>query len=303
VDYDSIIIGGGPAGLSAALYLARYNRSCLVIDHSRGRWGSHELNENYLGFPHGVRSKRLRELGRKQAARFGAKFCRAKATKAQLTEGGFLVTAGRHSLHGRTLILATGVRDKLPDIGDTEEYWGRSLFWCITCDGHKTIGSRVAVVGKTDEAAITALQFRNFTNDIVLVTNCTPDKYEMTEDGRARLDRAGIASYESPISHVEGSGGMMHSVVLADGTRLAADFMFSEQGMEPRNELAGTLGVTLSKHGFIETDADQRTNLPLVYAAGDVTRAYAHQLVTAAHEGATAGISANYDLYAPDQKH
>ncbi|MEO8457331.1 MAG: NAD(P)/FAD-dependent oxidoreductase [Chloroflexota bacterium] len=301
--YDCLIIGGGPAGLSAAIYLARYNRSCIVIDSARGRWKSHELNENYLGFPSGIHARRLRELGRKQAARFGAQFCVSKVTDVRKQGDIFVAKAGKNTFEGRTVILATGVRDILPDIGNTEEYWGKSLFWCITCDGHKIKGAPTVVVGRTDTAAISALQFMCFTDKISLVTNCMPDKCELTDLGRQRLAKRGAPIYESAIDHVEGEDGMMRTVVLEDGTRIEANFMFNEQGSTPRIELAKELGVKLADNGFIETDTEQRTNVPLVYAAGDVTKDFAHQIVSGAHEGATAAITANYDLYEPDQKH
>jgi thioredoxin reductase (NADPH) len=301
--YDCLVIGGGPAGLSAAIYLARYERSCIVIDSARGRWMSHELNENYLGFPNGIHARRLRELGRKQAARFGAQFSVGKVTDVRSQGDIFVATAGKRKFEGRTVILATGVRDILPDIGNTEDYWGRSLFWCITCDGHKIKGAPTVIVGKSDDAAISALQFLCFTDKITFVTNCTPEECELTEKGRSRLAGRNIPVHESPIDHVEGEEGMMRTVVLKDGTRIEASFMFNEQGCTPRIELAQELGVKLAANGFIDADEEQRTNVPFVYAAGDVTREYAHQVVSAAHEGATAGITANYDLYEPDQKH
>lgn len=303
--YDCLIIGGGPAGLAAAIYVARYNRSCVVIDSRRekGRWQSHEINENYLGFPQGVRAKRLRELGRRQAARFGAQFALGKVLGICKRGDVFVAQAGKQAFEGRTVILATGVRDILPDIGDTEAYWGKSLFWCITCDGYKIKGAPTVVVGKDDNAAIAAIQFLNFTDQIFFVTNCSTDECELTEDGRGRLARHNIPIYESGIDHVEGEDGMMRAVILRDGTRIVASFMFSEQGCEPRVELAKELGVRLADNGFIEIDTEQRTNVPLVCAAGDVTKEFAHQVVTAAHEGATAGITANYDLYEPDQRH
>jgi thioredoxin reductase (NADPH) len=301
--YDTIIIGGGPAGLAAAIYVARYNRSCVIIDSNRGRWKTHEINENYLGFPTGVRARRLRELGRKQAARFGAQFCSSKVTDVRKTGDVFVARAGKHTFEGRTVILATGVTDILPDVGDTEAYWGKSLFWCITCDGHKIKGAPTVVVGKDDNAAIAAIQFLNFTDNISFVTNCVPAECKITEDGRGRLARHNIPIYESGIDHVEGDDGMMTETILKDGKRIEASFMFSEQGCTPRVELAKELGVKIADNGFIEANAEQRTNVPLVYAAGDVTKEYAHQVVTAAHEGATAGITANYDLYEPDQRH
>jgi thioredoxin reductase (NADPH) len=301
--YDCLVIGGGPAGLSAAIYAARYNRTVLVVDSLRGRWQSHEINENYLGFPNGVPTRKLRALGRRQAARFGVHFHHGKVTQIRKEGTVFVANAGKHEFEGCTVILATGVTDNLPDIGNTEDYWGRTLFWCITCDGWKVRGKRVTIVGKSDNAAIVAMQFLNFTDKLAVVTNCEHDQCEFTDGAIDRLKAAGIPWYESPIDHVEGEEGIMNAVVLEDGTRFETDYMFNQQGCTPRTELAVQLGVKLASNGYIEIDTEQRTNVPFVYAAGDVTKDYAHQVVTAAHEGATCGMTANYDLYRPEQKH
>lgn len=301
--YDTIVIGGGPAGLSASIYVARYNRSVVVIDSNRGRWQSHEINENYLGFPKGIPARRLRELGRRQAERFGVRFVRSRVTSVRRVGDVFVAKAGRYRVQGRSVILATGVTDILPDIGNTEDYWGKTLFWCITCDGWKVRGARVVIVGKDDHAGIGAMQFLNFTDRLAVVTNCREEQCVISDEVRKRLDFAGIPIYTGPISHVEGENGIMRAVILEDGARIETDYMFNQQGSTPHVGLARGLGVRLADNGYIEADDEQRTNVSLVYAAGDVTRLFAHQVVTAAHEGAAAGISANYDLYRPEQKH
>lgn len=306
--YDSVIVGGGPAGLSAAIYLARYNRSVIVIDQGRGgRWQSHEINENYLGFPGGVPTRRLRELGRRQARNFGVEFARGKATEAWQDSDGVHVRTKNKTFLGRTLIIATGVRDILPNITDYEDYWGRTMFWCITCDGWKTRGSRVVVVGRSDEAAVTCLQFLNYTKNVSLVTNCPPGESTISKEVRERFKKLKVPLREAHITRLipqkgRGKKGFMEYVVLDDGRRIRADYMFSHQGSLPRIALARQLDLELSHSGFIETDEEQRTNVPFVYAAGDVTRAFAHQVVAAAHEGAQAGSTANYDIYEPEQK-
>jgi thioredoxin reductase (NADPH) len=304
--YDSIIVGGGPAGLSAAIYLARYARSALVIDQGfGGRWQSHEVNENYLGFPRGIAARRLRELGRRQARHFGVQFVRGKATEARQDKNGIHVRTKSKDFLGRTLIIATGVRDILPNIADYKDYWGRTMFWCITCDGWKTRGARVVVVGRNDEAAVTCLQFLNYTRNVSLVTNCPPGEDRISDEVRDRYKKLKVPLREAHIKHLipkKGKKGVMDYVVLDDGRRIRADFMFSHQGSLPRIALARQLGLELSRSGFIETDEEQRTNVPFVYAAGDVTRMFAHQVVTAAHEGAQAASTANYDIYEPEQQ-
>jgi thioredoxin reductase (NADPH) len=305
--YDGIIVGGGPAGLSAAIYLARFNRSVLVIDFGEGRSTTHEHNENYLGFPDGVGIRDLRSLGCRQAARFGARFETALVDRAERcrTDGGdaFVAHCGERAWRGRTLIIATGVVDAFPDIPDIEEYVGRSLFWCITCDGWKTRGKRVAVTGASDEAVTTCLQFRNFTRDLTFITNRPAGaSADLSAASFRRLHDAGIPLVEGEIACAEGAGGMIRALRLRDGRSIEADVLISQQGSAPNCAIATDLGIELTPHGYIKTDLEQRTNVPRAYAAGDVTKVFAHQVVTAAHEGATAAQAANYDLYAPWQR-
>jgi len=301
--FDCVVVGGGPAGLSAAIYLARYNRTVLVVDDGEGRSTSHEMNQNYLGFPNGIRARDLRRLGGRQAAHFGAEFLEARVTgvRSSPKHDRFTLTAGRHILHSRTLILATGVVDEFTAIDHAERYLGRTLFWCITCDGWKTLGKRVAVVGNTDEAATTCLQFLNFTDRLALITNAPPGKSEITDRSRRNLERASIPLFEGRIAKVHGARGEMRAIDIEGGDRIELDMMFNQQGSLPNVELAKKLKLRLVE-GFVECDDEQRTNVKHVYAAGDVTRLFAHQIVTAAHEGATAAEAANFDLYRPEQK-
>jgi thioredoxin reductase (NADPH) len=298
-DYDVIVVGGGPAGLSAAIYLARFNRRTLVIDAGQGRSTTHETNENYLGFPRGVRSRDLRDRGCRQASRFGAEMHEGRVTSAGRNGRGFDVRAGRHVFHAAALILATGVKDRFPDLTGIERYVGKSLFWCITCDGWKARDKRVVVVGNDDEAATTALQFLNFTDRVTLLTNA--GRTEVSAKKRRAVAQAHVPLVEAEIARVRGKRGRMSEIVTTAGERLELDMMFSMQGCEPNVALAEALGVQLDR-GFIKTDVEQRTNVARVYAAGDVTKAFAHQVVTAAHEGAQAAQAANYDLYRPDQR-
>jgi thioredoxin reductase (NADPH) len=300
--YDSIVVGGGPAGLSAAIYVARYNRSCFVVDMGWGRSSTHEENENYLGFPKGVRATQLRILGQTQAEKFGAQFCQDKIIKIEKLAEGFLLTGGSGKYHGKTVILATGASDLWPTFENFQDYLGKSLFWCITCDGHKSIGKKVAVVGDTDDCACTAMQLLNFTKDVVFVTNQDHSKHRIRHQWRTRMEKAGIKIYEGKITHVHGRNGLLRCLELTDKTTIDIDFMFNQQGATPNSELAEELGIDVNEHGYIKTNHEMRTSVPFVYAAGDVTRLHSHQIIIAAAEGATAGETANYDLYRPEQK-
>lgn len=297
--FDSIIVGGGPAGLSAAIYLARYNRSALVIDAGEGRSTSHEKNENYLGFPRGIPSQELRVRGCRQAKRFGAGFVVGRVTSVRTEPPGFAVRAGRRIFRGRTIILATGVIDRFPEIDEIEKYVGRSLFWCITCDGWKTRGKAIVIVGNADEAATTALQFLNFTPKVTVLTN--DERIRITPKKQRDLARADIPLVRGTVKSIVAKGGMMRSLETSRGDEIHLDMMFSSLGSNPHVDLAKKMRLTLDE-GYIKTDIEQRTSRARVYAAGDVTKAFAHQIVTAAHEGATAAQAANHDLYERAQR-
>lgn len=301
--YDSLIIGGGPAGISAAIYLGRFNRSVLVIDaENTGRWHTHEINENYLGFPDGIPTITLRELGKKQAEKFGAVFVKDTIIETSVSQHHFVCRGATGTYQSKTLIIATGVTDNYPHFPALSECLGNSVFWCITCDGHKTIDKRVLIVGASEEALTTALQFLNYTHTITIVTNTDPGEWKISEELRARLRKHHIPVHEGKIIDVVSENGFLASVSLTNGETIPVDFLFNLQEARPNVELARQLGVATDAKGYILTENEQRTNVPRVYAAGDVTKAFAHQIVTAAHEGATAAQTANYELYHEYQK-
>ncbi len=300
--YDSLIIGGGPAGLAAALQLARYNRRPVLFDSGMGRSTYHQINHNYLGFPGGIPARELRELGRKQVREYPV-VCVNQAI-IEVTREGDLFTAqveGGEAFCGKTIIFATGVRDHFPHFPHWEDYVGRSFFWCIMCDGYATRGKRIVVVGNDADAATTALQFLQFTRQITFLTNkafCG-----VNDVACAALEKHGIPLITGEIERVDGHDGIVGQIVLKDGRTLQLDFLFNLQGATPNSELAQSIGVEVSYKGYILTDEDQHTNIPGALAAGDVTRMLAHQIATAVHEGLTAASAANYYLYEPHQLH
>lgn len=299
--YDCLIIGGGYAGLSAGIYMARYNRSALILDSVSGRWDTREINQNYLGFPKGIPARKLRNLGLKQALTYGVKY-QIEEVKELKKQGELFITKGDKIYHGKTLILATGVKDLFPKFKDWKEYVGKSLFWCITCDGYKTINKRVTIIGHNDEAATTTMQFLNFTSQITMVTNDEPGMDCISPKWRKNLKEAGIPLYEGVIDQVIGENGQVKKISLSSGVEIALDFIFNQQGSIPNSKITKRLRINLDNKGYIVTDNEQRTNLSFVYAAGDVTKPFSHQIAAAVHEGATAAENANYDLYRPEQK-
>ena len=342
---DCVIVGGGPAGLSAAVYLGRLRRSVAVVDDRDGRSLWSQVTRNYLGFP-AIQAAELRRLGRHQAARYGACLVEARAASIERDRDGFIVCveppvreqardaasddcigdgcagteenvaiedAGGRGLgevrpsapelwRARTVILATGVRDTFPEFEGRDACVGRSLFWCILCDGYESIDRTVVVVGHDEEAVSTALGLLDFTPRVSIVAG--RDSFSVSESRVRDLARAGIAAYPSHVAAYASRDGQIESVVLDDASRtvLPADRVFYEGPKLPRSGIAAALGVATDRSGYIVTDSEQKTNVRGVYAAGDVTRLHGHQVSTAVHEGGMAASAANYELYAPIQK-
>ncbi|GIJ48628.1 pyridine nucleotide-disulfide oxidoreductase [Virgisporangium aliadipatigenens] len=300
---DALVVGGGPAGMSAALYLARYNRSVVLFDTARGRSSHHQTNHNYLGFPEGVPIQRLRELGRAQLSHY-PHVRLLQVPVERLTgdaERGFAAVTPQGTYRGRTVVLATGVVDHYPRFEGWEPCVGISLFWCITCDGWENRGRTVLVVGHTDAAAGEALQLQSLTGRITLLTN--HEKPEIGTTSRRRLAGAGIPVVEDLIASVScADGGLIQIVHTTGGVDLPCESVFSIQGATPQSDLAAQLGVELEPTGWIAVDTEQKTSLPGVFAAGDVTALHSHQVTTAVHEGAQAASAANHFLYPEELK-
>ena len=301
--YDALILGGGPAGLSAAVYLGRFTRSVLVLDAGEGRSSFAQINDNYLGFPEGITTRELRELGRKQAERFGVEFRECRVERIERLEPvGFRVITTEGDFEGRTLLFATGVTDIWPDVPGIRDWIGRQVFWCITCDGHRTKNKTLVCVGNTDEAAVTTLQFLLFTQEITLVAD--PGKVRFSDEKRADLAAHGVPLILARPDRLEFSpdGKQIAAVCLDDGKRLACDMIFSLLGVRPNTQLARELGVDLDGEGYVVMDEEGYTSIPGIFAAGDLTRMYTQQVASAVHAGAEAAQTMNYYLYADYQK-
>lgn len=302
--YDCAVIGGGPAGLSAALYMGRMRRSVIVVDDDEGRSTWHQVNRNYLGFPEGVHATALRKLGEEQAAKYGAEFLYARATGVRYEGEGldrrFHLVTRKGNVVSRTLIIATGVTDRFPEFEGSDECIGKSLFWCIICDGYEAIGKRIVVLGHNDRAAVLALQLLVFTDQVKLVA--WDADFDLTEERMKALHEHGIQTFNRGCGVFSGSNGHISSIVLDDGTKLDLNMMFVAQWIEPNTQLAKQLNLMLDEHGYIVVDTEQLTNLEGVYAAGDVTRLHNHQVTSAVHEGGMAAAAANYFLYPDWQK-
>jgi thioredoxin reductase (NADPH) len=295
-----VIVGAGPAGLSAAVYMGRFLRRTLVIDDGEGRSTFSQINDNYLGFPSGIAVRELRRLGREQAQRFGVEIRSSQVTRIEREGSVFIVYCKGTAFRARTVILCTGVDDNWPDIPDVEQYVGKTLFWCITCDGFRTANKSVVLFGHDDDAATTACQFKLYTDDIVFLTR--PGKLDCSEPRVQSMEKHGIAMIEGEVKSVEGQPDRIEQVVLKDGRRLPCDLMFSLLGCRPNVELARDVGADLTSKGYVRIDDEGYTTVPGFFCAGDVSGIHTHQVCSAVHEGAEAAQTANYYLYSAYQR-
>lgn len=301
MDVDVLVVGGGPAGQSAALNLARFDRQVALFDTSHGRSSWHQTNYNFLGFPGGVPTRTLRELGRQQLSEYlQVTQIGHKIDTLARTNGGFIAQGQAGTWSARAVILCTGVLDHYPHFAGWEAYVGRSMFWCIACDGYNCRDKRVVVVGNTNAAVLEALQLSRFTPQLTVLTDSTDCVIE--DAYQERLQRYAIPLIHDKLVKASGTDGHFEAIFTADGRCIALDYLFTQHGATPQTTLAEAVGVLLSRDGYLCVDSEQKTNVAGVYAAGDVTRLHSHQVATAVHEGATAAFAANYDLYPPEFK-
>lgn len=296
--YDVIIVGAGPAGLSAALMLGRCRRRVLVCDSGRPRNAASHAMHGYLTRD-GIPPREFLALGRAQLQQYETvQILDVEVTGASCEgESRFSVTLATGRTHkARKLLLATGVVDRVPTLPGFAELYGRSVFHCPYCDGWELREQPWAVYGKGERAYGLALELTAWTRDVVV---CTDGPAEMTAQQRSGLDRLGIAIREEPVVRLEGAEGVLARVVFASGEPLPRRALFFTTGQEQRSELALTLGCEFNDKGTVRTGKYETTHLPGLYVAGDASRAV-QWVVVAAAEGAEAAFAINTDLLRED---
>jgi thioredoxin reductase len=293
-DADVIVVGAGPAGLSAALVLGRACRRVLVFDHDRGRNRfSHALH----GFitREGTPPLELRRLGREELARFDT--IRLEPTEIvraeRLDAGGFRVaTADGRTFTSRRLLLATGVVDNVPDVEGLKDLYGRSVFHCPYCDGWELRGQPLAVYGRGRRGYGLSLELTGWSRDIVLVTD---GPGELDGGQVTRLGRNGITVREERIARLEGRDGQLERVVFADGSAVPRRGLFFTTGQTQCSDLARSLGCEFNEKGTVSTGKYEATHIPGLYVAGDASRDV-QWVVVAAAEGAEAAFAINQEF-------
>jgi thioredoxin reductase len=289
--YDVIIVGAGPAGLSAALVLGRVRRRVLVIDSGKPRNAPASASHSFFTRD-GTPPLELLRIGREQLRPYGVEVLDAEVVDAQRDGAAFTVVlrdGARHS--ARRLLLTTGVVDPLPEIDGMRELWGRGVYHCAYCHGWEVRDEPLAVLANGGSAAEIVALVRCLSRDVVLCTHGP----ERLGDDRERLDRAGVPVREEKIVRVDGRDGHLERIVFEDGAELPRRALFLPTLPRQHSDLAEHLGCELTDIGLVQVDALGLTTVPGLYAAGDLSLRR-QQVVIAAADAAVAAMAINHEL-------
>lgn len=295
--FDCIIVGAGPAGLSAALILGRCRRSVLVCDAGHPRNAASHALHGFLTRD-GVSPRELLRIGRDQLRQYTTVEVRdVEVTDAKCADDGFeVLLADREVARARMLLLATGVSDRMPELEGIHSLYGRSVFHCPYCDGWEMRDQPVAVYGRGEHGRGLALELTVWTNDIVL---CTDGPSGLEGEDIQRLALHGIRIREERIRRLEGHDGMLRHILFADGERVDRRALFFSTGNYQRSELPSKLGCDFTEKGAVRTGKYEITDVPGLYVAGDASEAVQLAIIAAA-EGASAAFAINTALLKED---
>lgn len=293
--YDVIIVGGGMAGMSAALILGRCRRRVLVVDSGRPRNGASAALHGLLTRD-GTDPWEMRRIGRQELKAYpDVRFLDGEVTAAYCLEGRFeVVLKPEERFASRILLVATGLEDKLPPIEGIDAFYGKSVFHCPYCDGWENRDRPLAVLGRGDEGVAFALELLVWSRDLVLCTQGEP----LSDAQRRPLESYGILHRQERVLRLEGSGGRLERLVFSKGAPLERETLFFLAEQEQRSPLLASLGCEI-RDGMGVTGDLQQTNIPGLYVAGDAARSVKLAVVAAA-EGAEAAFAINSALFKAD---
>ena len=294
MDYDCLVIGGGPAGLTAAIYLVRYHLSLKVVDAGKSRASWIPCTHNHAGYPGGINGKELLAKMREQAQMYGASIETGRVTRLDKIEGGFQAEWGSGPVTARTVLIATGVTNRRPpmdeDVHDAAMAKGL-IRYCPVCDGYEVTDKKVGVIGSGGRGVAEAVFLRGFTDDITLIA---PDhEHELGPEDREKMEAFGIKRLDGPCSEISISDDCI-TLATPYGEHVF-DSVYPALGSDTHTELAEQIGATIAEDGTLPTDDHQRTNVPGLYAAGDIVKGL-DQISHAMGEGGVAATTMRNDM-------
>ena len=293
---DCLIIGGGPAGLTAAIYLSRFHLSIMVVDGGKSRAAWIPTSHNHAGFPDGINGQDLLDRMKEQAQLYGTRIENGQVTKLGCDEASrhFVAEWGSGPVTAKTVLLATGVTNRRPPIDPElhDDAMARGLIrYCPICDGYEVTDQKVGVIGTGEGGTAEAIFLRGYTADLTLVAPDGP--HELSEEERASLDEAGVTLIDGPIGAIE-PGDESIAIVVASRRHDFAT-IYPALGSDTHTQLAEMVGARLSEDQCIGVDFHQRTSVEGVYAAGDVVHGL-DQISHAMGEGGVAATTIRNDL-------
>lgn len=298
--YDIAIVGGGPAGLSAALWLGRYMHSVVLIDSGDPRnWETRGIN-GFLG-SQGIRSPDLRAQGRADAKKFGVELIGDEVCKVTNTNSErFVLDLNKGStIESRRLLLCIGIRDVWPDIPGLSDCYGETAHVCPDCDGYETRGCKTVVVGSGRKAVGMALSLTTWTDKIVICTNGEPANMQAAH--LEKLKALNIPVLEEKVNNISSHDGEIRSLNLDGGMCLDCDRLYIAIGQYPADDLGAQLKCKRDEFSLIEIDEHYHTSVKNVFAAGDIVGG-PQLAIAAAADGAIAALSIHASLVPESRK-
>ncbi|HEX7152831.1 MAG TPA: NAD(P)/FAD-dependent oxidoreductase [Thermoanaerobaculia bacterium] len=297
--YDCVIIGGGPAGLTAAIFLGRYRRRILLLDAGEPRNRAARAIHGFLG-QHDIPPAELLRRGRAEAEAAGVEIQEARVTKAEKVGDVFELTTDAGTVRGRRILLAYGVRDERPDdIPDFDRYYGSSIYHCPDCDGYECRDRTIGVIGWGKKVAGLALKLLQWTDDVVVFTH--GHAREWNEEQHSKILAANVTVKDEAIVALEGNGDRVSGAVLSTGECVKAEAFFFTLGVHRSTDLAEQLGCKVDpEKPNVIVDDHRKTTVEGVWAAGDLV-AGAQLAITSAADGAIAAIAINKSLLPPSR--
>jgi thioredoxin reductase (NADPH) len=292
---DCMVIGGGPAGLTAAVYLARYRRKAVVIDDGASRAAMIPKARNVLGFPDGIAGRELLERMRGHALRFGATLEAGRVERlVRRNDGSFEADAGSRRLSARTVLVATGARDVVPDFPGIEpSLESGQVRYCPVCDGYETQGQRVAVLGREIHGLREAAFVAGFGNQVTWLS--IGSSKAVADCDLARLRELGVVIADQVPRHIRCKPGQGVAVEMPDGQTLSFHVLYPALGLVHCSQLATAIGARARGDGQLEVDEHYQTSVPGLYAAGDVA-VDLNQINVAAGQAAIAATAIHNSL-------
>ena len=292
---DCLVIGGGPAGLTAAIYLSRYHLDIMVVDGGKSRAAWIPCTHNHAGYPDGIKGTELLDRMKEQARRYGTRIEDGQVTRIEKRDDGlFEAEWGSGPVTAKSVLLATGVTNRRPPMDEEahENALRRGLIrYCPICDGYEVTDKKVGVIGTQERGRAETIFLRSYTPDLALIAPDGP--HELAPADRRLLEESGVKLIDGPIETIE--PGDDEIAILVGGQRHNFDSVYPALGSDTHTQLAEMLGAAQAGDDCIRVDSHQRTSVPGLYAAGDVVHGL-DQISHAMGEGGVASTTIRNDL-------